>query len=128
MEAWFLLLLLVLATPCFSLLYLPSSSPSYTCDSILGDSLCSLEETRSNVTVLNETLHYWVYQPTSFRQEEDSLLPVILINGGPGFPHNYLLPMKQLACQGRRVIFYDQVGHSYSFPSKMNVHIFFLHI
>ena len=64
-------------------------------------------------------------------------MPIILINGGPGAPHNYLLPMKVddekgdgdgdddgggdsgggdtifllqkvLACSGRKVIFYDQ--------------------
>ena len=26
--------------------------------------------------------------------EEEGGLPIILINGGPGMPHNYLLPMK----------------------------------
>ena len=56
--------------------------------------------------------------------EEEGGLPIILINGGPGMPHNYLLPMKVimttmvgpkfvpsskvLACSGRRVVFYDQ--------------------
>ena len=86
---------------------LPSSSP-YTCDSLLGASLCPLEVEHSTVEVRGEELHYWVYQPANFTQT--SLLPVLLINGGPGYPHNYLLPMKVLACTGRQVVFYDQVG------------------
>jgi len=40
----------------------------------------------------------------------ENRLPIILINGGPGAPHNYLLPMKVLACSGQKVIFYDQAG------------------
>ena len=32
-----------------------------------------------------------------------------LYKTGPGDPHNYLLPLKQLACTGRKIIFYDQV-------------------
>jgi proline iminopeptidase len=35
--------------------------------------------------------------------------PVILLHGGPGFPSNYLKPLKALASD-RPVIFYDQLG------------------
>ena len=35
--------------------------------------------------------------------------PLIVIHGGPGFPHNYLLTLKELAVH-RPVIFYDQHG------------------
>jgi len=35
--------------------------------------------------------------------------PLLLLHGGPGMGHNYLLPMKALADQ-RPVIFYDQLG------------------
>ena len=61
--------------------------------------------------VRGSSVHYWVYQPVGFLQSSSALLPVITINGGPGFPHNYLLPLKHLACQGRQVVFYDQVTH-----------------
>lgn len=36
--------------------------------------------------------------------------PVVVINGGPGVSHDYDLPLRQLACRGRDVIFYDQSG------------------
>src|SRR5262245_47113538 len=35
--------------------------------------------------------------------------PLLLLHGGPGCGHNYLLPMKALA-DDRPVIFYDQLG------------------
>ena len=98
-------------------------------------------------------IHYWIYQVLkqssligsrrwqrkclwwwwwkqrilqATHSKETPGLPVILINGGPGYPHNYMLPMKVppswkwrfqieslfwkvLACQGHQVIFYDQV-------------------
>jgi len=117
-------LLVAMVSSCLALLHTPSppppisstpspsprllSSTPYTCDSLLGASLCPLEVDHSTVEVRGEELHYWVYQPTNFTQT--SLLPVLLINGGPGYPHNYLLPMKVLACTGRQVVFYDQVG------------------
>jgi pimeloyl-ACP methyl ester carboxylesterase len=36
-------------------------------------------------------------------------LPLLVLHGGPGLPHDYLEPLAALA-QGRRVIFYDQIG------------------
>jgi len=85
-----------------------TNSPPYTCDSILGNNLCDLKEEHKTFEVRGTTLHYWVYQVAESREEVG--LPIILINGGPGMPHNYLLPMKVLACSGRKVIFYDQAG------------------
>lgn len=35
--------------------------------------------------------------------------PLLILHGGPGFPHNYLLSLKDLASK-RPVIFYDQLG------------------
>ncbi len=35
--------------------------------------------------------------------------PLVLVHGGPGFPHNYLLSLKALS-DDRPVIFYDQLG------------------
>ena len=37
-------------------------------------------------------------------------MPLVTIHGGPAWGHSYLLPLKQLACRGRPVLFYDQVG------------------
>ncbi|CAE7309926.1 pip, partial [Symbiodinium pilosum] len=33
-----------------------------------------------------------------------------MAHGGPAFSHSYMLPLKQQACRGREVVFYDQVG------------------
>jgi L-proline amide hydrolase len=40
--------------------------------------------------------------------------PVVLLHGGPGSTHDYLLPMADLASRGRAVIFYDQLGNGRS--------------
>ena len=34
----------------------------YTCDSILGDSLCPLEKIHKTVEVEGMAIHYWIYQ------------------------------------------------------------------
>jgi proline-specific peptidase len=36
--------------------------------------------------------------------------PLLCLHGGPGAPHDYLMPLEALAKDGRRVIFYDQLG------------------
>lgn len=36
-------------------------------------------------------------------------IPLIVIHGGPGYPHDYLEPLKDLSLK-RKVIFYDQLG------------------
>ena len=38
------------------------------------------------------------------------LLPLLVLHGGPGCPHNYLEDLAHLADGGRAVIFYDQLG------------------
>ena len=53
-------------------------------------------------------IRYWVY--TSKKNHQPSLPPVIAIHGGPGFTHNYMLPLQLLAREGYTVIFYDQCG------------------
>ena len=37
-------------------------------------------------------------------------LPLLVLHGGPGFPHDYLEDLAVLADGGRPVIFYDQIG------------------
>ena len=36
--------------------------------------------------------------------------PLLVLHGGPGVPHDYLLPLGALARAGRSVVFYDQLG------------------
>jgi proline iminopeptidase len=35
---------------------------------------------------------------------------IVCLHGGPGIPHNYILPLADLAKFGYRVVFYDQLG------------------
>src|SRR5579884_1313955 len=37
-------------------------------------------------------------------------IPLLILHGGPGAPHDYLENLQALATPGRRVIFYDQLG------------------
>lgn len=41
---------------------------------------------------------------------EDGKVPVVVLHGGPGIPHEYLDPLAGLAHDGRSVVFYDQLG------------------
>ncbi len=40
---------------------------------------------------------------------EGDLAPLLVVHGGPGFTHNYLTPLEDLADE-RRVVFWDQLG------------------
>jgi L-proline amide hydrolase len=40
--------------------------------------------------------------------------PLLVLHGGPGATHDYLLPLGELARQGRTVVFYDQIGNGRS--------------
>jgi pimeloyl-ACP methyl ester carboxylesterase len=37
-------------------------------------------------------------------------LPLLVLHGGPGLPHDYLSDLAELAEAGRAVVFYDQLG------------------
>ena len=80
-----------------------TSSALYTCDQLTPD-LCDLSVTDGTLTIRGLELRYWVYEPPTPK----SMLPIIMVHGGPGWSHHYLLPLKQQACRGRKVIFYDQ--------------------
>jgi proline-specific peptidase len=41
---------------------------------------------------------------------EPGKIPLLALHGGPGFPHNYLESLDDLAEKGREVIYYDQIG------------------
>eukprot|EP00397_Hematodinium_sp_SG-2012_P015727 GEMP01016024.1.p1 GENE.GEMP01016024.1~~GEMP01016024.1.p1 ORF type:complete len:413 (+),score=80.72 GEMP01016024.1:21-1259(+) len=87
----------------------PSLDVPYKCDDITPD-LCNLHVEEGSMKVLNFTLFYWIYSGNDATHSADDRFPLITVHGGPGFTHNYLLPLKQLACRGRKVVFYDQVG------------------
>lgn len=36
--------------------------------------------------------------------------PLLVLHGGPGFPHDYLEDLNDLTSRGRTVVFYDQIG------------------
>jgi len=95
----------------------------YSCDDLVPP-LCDPELVVT--TGLVETLPglgiaYWRYTPSTV-EKEDLSPPVIVIQGGPGLAHNYVKPLRSLACGGdidddgnrqglyREVIFYDQAG------------------
>jgi L-proline amide hydrolase len=43
-------------------------------------------------------------------KEKSGKLPLLCLHGGPGATHDYLLPLAALTANGRRLIFYDQLG------------------
>jgi proline-specific peptidase len=50
-------------------------------------------------------IYYQVFgQPSSDKK------PLLVLHGGPGSGHNYLLGLAKLADEGRQVIYYDQLG------------------
>jgi proline-specific peptidase len=53
--------------------------------------------------------HTW-YQIVGNIPAASGKLPVLVIHGGPGFPHDYLQDLAGLADGGRPVVFYDQLG------------------
>ena len=56
------------------------------------------------VDVPGGRVRYWSYGDGS-----DGRAPLLCLHGGPGAPHDYLLPFSELADE-RRVVFYDQLG------------------
>ncbi|KAL3916986.1 MAG: hypothetical protein SGILL_004924, partial [Bacillariaceae sp.] len=54
------------------------------------------------------------------KNSEQQQYPIIMVHGGPSFTHNYMLPLKQQACRGRDVYFYDQTGCGESMIPKEN--------
>ena len=90
----------------------------YTCDELTPD-LCDLHVTNGTLLVRGLRLNYWTYEAPQWLVDcmvSDCITttreapPIIMVHGGPGWSHDYMLPLKQQACRGRKVIFYDQVG------------------
>jgi L-proline amide hydrolase len=81
----------------------------FRCDDLVPP-LCddTLTVTQGQVETLRGVLvTYWRYTP---RVLHDHKYPIIGINGGPGLGHNYMKPTRNLACDGREIVLYDQAG------------------
>jgi proline iminopeptidase len=64
----------------------------------------SIRQTKGYTRVLGFRLFYRIFAPQRSRGT------VVCLHGGPGAPHNYLLPLADLAQFGYKVVFYDQLG------------------
>ena len=78
----------------------------FTCDE-LTPSLCDLRVTNGSLAVRGLEVQYTHYHAVN---PDRSKLPIVMVHGGPGWSHHYMLPLKQQACRGRDVYFYDQAG------------------
>jgi L-proline amide hydrolase len=55
--------------------------------------------------------HTWYRVVGDLAQPEPTnKLPLLVLHGGPGTPHDYLEPLEELADSGRPIVFYDQLG------------------
>ncbi len=54
--------------------------------------------------------HRTWYQVVGELDSGNGKLPLLVLHGGPGFPHDYLEDLARLADGGRGVVFYDQLG------------------
>lgn len=63
------------------------------------------------VSVIGGKIWYRIFTNNSDQQNR---APIIILHGGPGTPHNYLLNLSDLS-KHRSVIFYDQLGCGKSF-------------
>jgi proline iminopeptidase len=87
------------------------ASLPWKCDNLTPDLCNDLIHAEGVVQIRGIDVHYWRYESSSSTSSHRSGgVPIIVIHGGPGFPHNYMLPLKQQACRGRPVYFYDQAG------------------
>ena len=62
------------------------------------------KKSEGKVEVLGHKLFFKVFTPPSPRAT------IVCLHGGPGATHDYLLPLRDLAKNGYRVVFYDQLG------------------
>ncbi len=71
----------------------------FTCEE-LTPALCPLQPVEGTVDVRGKALVYWIYRADD---ANPTMLPLVVAHGGPAYPHNYLLPLKQQACRGREL-------------------------
>lgn len=100
----------------------------WTCDEITPNLCDDLEVTTGELVIRSIPVKYWRYKrrkngSNNNNADDNSITsssyPIIAVHGGPGYPHNYMLPLKQLACNSNReIIFYDQAGCGQSTQRK----------
>jgi len=109
-----ILFFIVLLSPALSLFSYSNSDVTTDCNSLIIE-LCDLTLTTGSLKVNNDTLVYYIYSKVGdLIIQDDSYffnsIPLIGINGGPGSSHDYLEPLKRIACLGTPLILYDQIG------------------
>ena len=92
----------------------------WTCDELTPNLCDDLQVENGSINIRSIPVKYWRYRNKNQDIENNDSCPIICIHGGPGYPHNYMLPLKQLACRGNReVIFYDQAGYVFCFCNDL---------
>jgi pimeloyl-ACP methyl ester carboxylesterase len=94
-----------LANPPSAMASFDQHAPLITLDNLIGDTSHIICE-ESSFVINGLTVQTWIYYNPKIQQKP----PIIVIHGGPGFTHNYLLPLKLLAEFGYPLVFYDQAG------------------
>ena len=119
-----LLRLLCLHSIAMFALLLPNGVDSFqwTCDE-LTPSLCDLSTTSGTFNIRGVDVKYWRFKRRKPLLGGQFLAPLITLHGGPSWPSDYLLPLRQLACRGAsEVILYDQAGCGQSgLPKGSNI-------
>jgi proline iminopeptidase len=64
----------------------------------------TVARTDGRIKIQGYNLYFETFSPETPRGT------ILCLHGGPGMPHNYILPMADLAKHGYRVVFYDQLG------------------
>lgn len=87
------------------------SDISFPLDDLIGDT-SDIVWRKVPVLIKGITIQVYRYHLASASDETSSVKkPVIIgLHGGPGFTHNYILPLKLLCRHGYEVILYDQGG------------------
>ncbi len=67
------------------------------------------------LSYIGHKIYYEIYGP-----EKSNKTPLLVLHGGPGSAHNYLLSLAKLGSFDRQVIFYDQLGCGESDKSDDN--------
>src|SRR5262245_4911474 len=67
----------------------------------------TMEEQTGYIPVVNDQRVWYRSVGGGAAREE---VPLLVLHGGPGCPHDYLENLAALASEKRRVIFYDQLG------------------
>jgi pimeloyl-ACP methyl ester carboxylesterase len=83
----------------------------YLCDDLVPP-LCDgdLELTTGTVMTGVRDVQIQYFKYSNKKKASQPKLPVFVVNGGPGLPHNVEKPTRSLACEGNDVIMYDQAG------------------